>query len=162
MTAGRSDRAGLVGWLTRNNPPVETVALILGIVLTITAGIVAYWQFNTQWQLENERGAKAAFREYLKISLDHPHLARPDPENRPLNAQEQEQYFWYISLMNETFEEVFAHVPDLEAWTDLAEVQIGAHCAFFQGADYVPALYSERFQNLVIQTLGTNPLGACE
>lgn len=102
-------------------PPWRTCAVSLAVI----TGLVAFWQFNQQWRIENER------------------------------------YFWYVSLMSQAFEEVFAHVPEVDAWVAIAEIQIAFHCGFYLGDDYDPSLYSARFRGTVDRIIDEDPLGVC-
>lgn len=149
------------GWLTRERNGIASFADLTRISLAVVAGLVAFWQFNEQWRIENERGARAAYREFLVISMNNPELSRPDLLDHDATPTEYERYFWYVNLMSQTFEEVFAHVPEVDAWVSIAELQIAYHCGFYLGEDYDPALYSARFQETVTRIVAEDPLGFC-
>ena len=149
------------GWLTRERNGIASFADLTRILLAVIAGLVAFWQFNQQWQIENERGARAAYREFLVISMNNPEVSRPDLLVRDATPIENERYFWYINLMNQTFEEIFAHVPEIDAWVNIAEIQIAFHCGFYLGDDFDPALYSQRFRETVQRIIEDDPLGYC-
>ena len=55
-----------------------------------------------------------------------------------------------------------AHVPAVEAWIDLAKVQMDLHCVFYYSDEYIPELYTKKFQNLVAEVLKDLPLDVCE
>lgn len=149
------------GWLVRKSTQISSFSDLSRILLTLAAGFIAFWQVNAQWQVENERAARLAFREFLTVSMNNPAYSRPDLLERPFTSLEYEQYFWYVNFMSQTFEEVFAYVPEVDAWVDLAETQIALHCAFFDSDEYVPELYSQRFQDTVARIIAENPMGAC-
>lgn len=156
-----SDTKSRKGWLTRERSGIASFSDLSRILLAIVAGLVAFWQFNEQWRIENERGARAAYREFLVISMNNPEMSRPDLLEHDATPLEYERYFWYVNLMSQTFEEVFAHVPEVDAWVAIAEIQIAFHCAFYLGDDYDPALYSDRFQDTVARISEEDPLGFC-
>lgn len=95
------------------------------------------------------------------ISMNNPEVSRPDLLERDATPIENERYFWYVNLMNQTFEEVFAHVPEIDAWVNIAEIQIAFHCGFYLGDDFDPALYSQRFRETVQRIIEEDPLGYC-
>lgn len=156
-----SDTKSRKGWLTRERNGIASFADLSRILLAVIAGLVAFWQFNQQWRIENERGARAAYREFLIISMNNPELSRPDLLDQDATPIENERYFWYVNLMSQTFEEVFAHVPEVDAWVAIAEIQIAFHCGFYLGDDYDPLLYSTRFRDTVDRIIDEDPLGFC-
>lgn len=157
----RSETAPRQGWLARDRNAIASFADLTRIALAVAAGLVAFWQFNEQWRIENERGARAAYRDFLVISMNNPEMSRPDLLDHDATPLEYERYFWYVNLMSQTFEEVFAHVPEVEAWVAIAEIQIAYHCGFYLGDDYDPALYSLRFRETVDRIIEEDPLGFC-
>ena len=80
---------------------------------------------------------------------------------RPFSALEYEQYFWYVHLMAQTFEDVFRFFPAAENWRWTAEEQFRLHCGFFRGDDYKPELYSPLFQEIVTGVLADIPEKDC-
>lgn len=154
--------ADTTGKFTRRQTNWIAFSGISNAILAIIAFIVAFWQLNAQWQIQNEQAAREGFRDLLKVSMDRPHLSHPDLLDREYNDLEAEQYFWYMTLMNETFEQVLAHVPSVEAWIDLAYVQIDLHCIFYYSDEYIPELYSKEFQDLVDEVKADLPLKDCQ
>lgn len=136
-------------WLRRKQIPISSAADIVRVLLAFVAGAVAFWQFNTQWAVENERGARIAYREFLNVAIEHPELADPGILGFNFSREENTEYFWYVQLMNHTFEEIFAHVPTNKAWVKLAEDQIAFHCWFYEGEAYFADVYSQTFQETV-------------
>lgn len=140
----------MIRWLREHYVPIDAMGIILATGFALFAGVVAYVQFTTQWRLEHERQAKAAYQEFLKISLQYPHLAKPSLMAGKETPENDERYFWYVGLMNQTFEQVFEFIPDEEAWVFIAEGQFRLHCAWYAlSKDYRPEHYSDRFNAAV-------------
>lgn len=119
------------------------------IILAIGAGAIAYWQVTEQWAAQNEQAARNAYRDFLKVSMENPTLSGGDFGDFQHTDIESEKYFWYATLMTETFEQVLAHVPNIESWIDLVKVQVDMHCTFYNSGDFVAELYSLELQNIV-------------
>jgi len=143
----------MLNWLRRHNVPIDTLGVITATSLTTTALIVAYFQYSTQWQIEHERQAKAAYYDFMEISMENPLYSKPDLRAEALTALEYEGYYWYMQIMSQTFEQVFRFVPDQQNWNATAVLQFRLHCGFFTGDDYAAELHSEHFQSLVQQAI---------
>ena len=126
---------------------------LLQVLLAIGAGVIAYWQVTEQWAAQNEQAARSPYRDFLQISMDNPNLSRGLFDDVTYSMLEEEQYFWYVTLMTETFEQVLAHVPNIDSWIDLVQQQVDMHCAFYSSEDFVPDLYSLHLQEIVDETL---------
>lgn len=130
----------------------------IGAIAVVALGL---WQFNEQWKIENANQARAGYRTFLQTSLANPTYSRPDILGRPFTDAEYEQYFWYVTLMVQSFEEIFAHVPNEPRWEHVAREQFRLHCGFFSGDEYIPELYSDRFNTILQSVLDEQPEGAC-
>ncbi|MGI9365565.1 MAG: hypothetical protein ACR2O8_10315 [Rhizobiaceae bacterium] len=151
----------MIEWLRKNYVPIDAIGIIVAGVIAAFAAGAAYVQFTSQWRLENAIAAKGAYREFLKLSLQYPQFSRPDLLGRKFTPTEYEQYFWYVNVMSQTFEEVFAFVPEVDNWNWIAREQFRLHCGFFHGGEYLPELYSSRFQSVVSEVLAKYPEKDC-
>ena len=52
-----------------------SLAGLLQVALAVSAGVIAYWQVTEQWTVQNEQAARDAYKDFLKISMDHPTLS---------------------------------------------------------------------------------------
>ena len=52
-----------------------SLAGLLQVALAVSAGVIAYWQVTEQWAVQNEQAARDAYKDFLKISMDHPTLS---------------------------------------------------------------------------------------
>lgn len=107
------------------------------------------WQFSEQWKIENANQAREGYRTFLQTSLANPNYSRPDILGRPYTDAEYEQYFWYVTLMVQSFEEIFAHVPNEPRWEFIAREQFRVHCGFFRSDEFIPELYSDEFKSIL-------------
>ena len=148
-------------WLVRRSIEITAVLDMVRVTLMVGAILLASEQISSQWRIQNEQDARAAFRDYLRISMENPKYSHPDLLERDFDDVEAEEYFWYVQLMSQTFEEVFAHVPEVDAWIDLAEVQLTLHCRFFASENYVADLYSAQFQETIAKILAEQKPGYC-
>ena len=117
-----------------------SLAGLLQVALAVSAGVIAYWQVTEQWAVQNEQAARDAYKDFLKISMDHPTLSGGYSSDYEYTEQDDEQYFWYVTLMT-TFEQVLAYVPNIDAWIDLLELQVDIHCEYYSSDDFQPELY---------------------
>ncbi|MAV48141.1 MAG: hypothetical protein CBC49_009050 [Alphaproteobacteria bacterium TMED89] len=139
---------------TGNNSVVwAALAGLLQVALAISAGVIAYWQVTEQWAVQNEQAARDAFKDFLKISMDNPAISGGLLSDYEYTEQDDERYFWYVTLMTETFEQVLAYVPNVQAWIDLLELQVDIHCEFYASEGFQPELYSTRLQTVVDKVL---------
>ena len=130
-----------------------SLAGLLQVALAVSAGVIAYWQVTEQWAVQNEQAARDAYKDFLKISMDHPTLSGGYLSDYEYTEQDDEQYFWYVTLMTETFEQVLAYVPNIDAWIDLLELQVDIHCEYYSSDGFQPQLYSQRLQEVVDKVL---------
>jgi len=126
---------------------------LIRLSVAVLAGAIAYWQVTQQWSAQNEQAARMAYRDFLKVSMDNPKLSAGFEANGDFTVLDEEQYFWYATLMTETFEEVLAHVPNIDSWIDLVKIQVDMHCGFYVSDNFVPELYSVKLQDTVSEVL---------
>ena len=121
--------------------------------LAILAGVMTIVQFRDQWTKQNLSNARSSYLAFLNLSLQNPDLANPVLTPDEMDDDQYEIYFWYVNIMNQTFEEVLAVVDVNPAWEFTVKDQIAIHCLFYEGPDYQPELYSSRLQALVENVL---------
>ena len=121
--------------------------------ITIGAFIIAYGQYVTQSQIENERQAKQAYYDFMEISMNNPLYSKPGLRDGPMTDLEYEGMYWYMQIMSQTLEQVFEFVPDEDSWNYNALLQFRLHCGYFVSENYVPEVHSEHFQSLVEEAL---------
>ena len=143
----------MFNWLKRHHIPIDTMGGLIATGITIGAFIIAYGQYVTQSQIENERQAKQAYYDFMEISMNNPLYSKPGLRDEPLTDLEYEGYYWYMQIMSQTFEQVFEFVNDEESWEYNALLQFQLHCGFFMSVDYVPDVHSDRFQDLVEEAI---------
>jgi hypothetical protein len=95
--------------------------------LTAAALAFAYTQIRANRRLSRESSALTAYREYLKLCLEHPNLSswtlfarehegiKPAAIKDVLNS-ESERYLWFLSILLETCEGMLNDVPDSDHW----------------------------------------------
>lgn len=148
-------------WIRRH--AAELTLCVEGFVAVGAVAVfcLGLWQFNEQWKIENANQAREGYRNFLQTSLVQPNYSRPDILGRPYTDAEYEQYFWYVTLMVQSFEEIFAHVPNEPRWEYVAREQFRVHCGFFRGDDFIPELYSDTFRSILEDVLTNLPDDQC-
>jgi hypothetical protein len=120
---------------------------LMPMLTPIIAAIGVYLALRYQ----RETMAKATFREFLKLCIQHPAWA----DGRPADG-EQESYSWFVAHFLWAAEEILAYSP--RAWKKNLQLHLRYHANYLRSnvqfrRDDLPT-YDRRLRRLLRETLG--------
>ena len=123
-----------------------------GTVLIGTVGFGAtLFQLWRGLRFQRETVATTTYREYQRVSIEHPDLASGKCECVGDPAK-WEQYTWYVALMLWACELITEYAPKDAVWLASIKAELGAHSKYLASDEFQSqelGLYSERLRNII-------------
>jgi hypothetical protein len=123
-----------------------------GTVLIATVGFLAtLYQLRRGLIFQRETVATTTYREYHRVSIDHPDLASGKCE-RDGDPAKWDQYTWYVALMLWACELITEYAPKDAVWLASIKAELGAHSKYLASDEFQNeelGLYSERLRNII-------------
>jgi hypothetical protein len=106
-------------------PDFTLIVAVLAFFVASIGLVVARRQLILNRQNQRETTAKATFREFLKLCVQHPDLAdgKPPPDK-------QDEYEWFVAYLLWTAEEILEFSPD--DWSANLRLHLGYHKNFLK------------------------------
>jgi hypothetical protein len=127
-------------------------------VVALFAVLLAWRQLALNRANQRETTAKATFREYLKLAVEHPELSAGNYET-VLRDGNLEQYKWFVGYFLWAAEELFEFAPKEAVWGRNLQMIADYHCAYFKNApDFMGKefdTYSTKTQNLIKRAIAS-------
>lgn len=123
---------------------IEKFDLISGASQITTTGaalvalVIAYTQLRQNRRIHRESTAKAIYKEYLRIAVEHPHLAYPRSGHIESirNTEEYVRYTWFVSYMLFACDEVLALSRETRQWRGVIKEQVKFHLNYLSSPEF--------------------------
>jgi hypothetical protein len=137
-------------------PDFTLFVSLAAFIVTFVALFVARGQLILNRKNQRETTAKATFREFLKLCVQHPDLASGTPE-----PGREDEYEWFIAYLLWTCEEILESAAT--EWENNLLLHLSYHRKFFatdqrfREEDY--PCYDEAVQALIEKAIGDKAIG---
>ena len=121
------------------------LATILGVVVAIIAGAIAWAQIIHARKAQKEATARQTYATYLQVAFAHPTLAQPSAKKSP-SARDH----WFVAFMLLACEQVLEVYPKDLAWREVVLDQLRYHEAYLKSHVKLQ-YYSKALQDLIEQ-----------
>jgi hypothetical protein len=132
---------------------VGHIGSFVGGVGALAATVVGVWAIGfAKIQIEEARriDARAAYREFMLLALDHPEFSLPNYAALQADETRFEQYEWFVAVMLSSYEQVLETDRVDNAWKATIRSGLEPHKAYLCSAsftkeisDYDPVLQKE-------------------
>lgn len=144
-----SDMCGVIRSLSLED--WARLATILGVVVAITAGGIAWVQIVQARRVQKEATARQTYATYLQFAFANPTLAQP-----AAGATPSAENHWFVAFMLLACEQVLEVYPDDPAWLEVVLDQLRYHRTYLKGDAATPPMikleyYSKALQDLIRQ-----------
>lgn len=141
-------------------PAWTSVVSTIASALTVIAAIGALWFANSQiqasQQIQREASARDAFKEYLKLAMEHSDLADGLSSERSVSKEKRADYAWFISYFLFSAEQIYLAYPGDKDWEKALADQFCYHRTYLMGDEYRQKLkvhYNREFANLIDESV---------
>lgn len=128
-------------------------------LVALTAVFLAWRQLALNRANQRETTAKAIFREYLKLAVEHPELSGGNYE-AVIRDGYLEQYEWFVGYFLWAVEDLFEFAPREVAWERNLQMLANYHSAYFKShPDFMKCefdTYSPRTQALINRAIAAS------
>lgn len=125
------------------------LATILGVVVAVIAGGIAWAQIIQARRAQREATARQTYATYLQLAFANPDLAQP-----AAGAAPRAENHWFVAFMLLACEQVLEVYPDDPAWLEVVLDQLRYHRPYLKGDAATPPMikleyYSKALQDLI-------------
>ena len=120
---------------------MELISIISNVttaVVGVAALVFAVIQLRKNQNNHKESLAKGIYKEYLKMAVEHPHLAYP--KNRSIEemkkSNEFDRYAWFVSYALFACDEVLGLSAEREQWRVVIMEQIRFHVEYLSSPEF--------------------------
>jgi len=127
------------------------IAPTLTPLIGIGALLFAWMQLRLNRANQRETTAKATFREFLKLAVEHPELAEGNYESLISDDERQKKYEWFVGYLLWAAEEILEYAENDSTWQFNLKLVAGKHRAYFRTPEFQSELpaYSSKVRSLV-------------
>lgn len=103
---------------------------------------------------QRETTAKTIFREYLKLTIDHPDFAAGGIHK--FKGRTREQYKWFVANFLWAAEEILAFAKDDDVWKRNLQLHASVHRDYLASDEFMKSdflVYSDDVQRFVEETI---------